>query len=177
MQPKVIWYTGLPCSGKTTNAKLLVKRLREEKSLPIVLLDGDEIRDLMITGIEGFTKEDRRRHLDRIGNLSLLLLKQGLWVVCSFVSPEKEQRQKIRKVIENHTKGGFIEVYMKTTWQNCASRDTKGMWKKAINGEIKEFTGYSAPYDAPEKPEITIDPMLLLEENVQKVFARVTQNG
>ena len=144
------WLTGLPCSGKTTIAEL-VKAELERHGTPVELLDGDEIRKHFSAGV-GFSKEDRSNHLKRVAYLCHLLTKHGVVVLASFVSPYRENRDHARQLIGER----FVEVFVDTPLEECIKRDVKGMYKKALAGEIKEFTGVSDPYEPPLKAELTI---------------------
>lgn len=180
MKARCIWYTGLPCSGKTTNAGMLAKRLREEYHLPVVHLDGDYIRDTMISEGLGFTKPDREVHLLRMGAIASLLCRQGIWVVCSFISPYEDIREEVRiMVIQECGNGTFMQVFIACPPDACADRDTKGMWAKAKRGEIKGFTGYDAPYEVPDKDEseINLSGLYNLDYNVQKVLDYLNLEG
>ena len=145
-----LWFTGLPCSGKTTIAEI-VKTELERKQIPVELLDGDEIRKHFSKGV-GFTKEDRNNHLKRVAYLCHLLTKHGVVVLASFVSPYRENRDSARQLIG----GRFVEIFVDTPVEECIKRDVKGMYKKALAGEIKQFTGVSDPYEAPLSAELTI---------------------
>jgi len=147
----VIWFTGLPCSGKTTLAKAL-KKILEKSGFKVEHLDGDIIRKTKLSSDLGFSKGDREKHLRRIGVLTHFLSKNGTIVLCSFVSPYRKIRKELRGSIHN-----FIEVYVKCPKKECIRRDVKGMWKKALQGEIKDFTGVGSPYEPPLKPHIIVD--------------------
>lgn len=156
---KVIWLTGLPCSGKTTIAKVIVERTGAE------FLDGDDLRDSDFSKGIGFTPEERKRHLLRVGYLAKRLSKYND-VICSFVSPAKDVREQLPV---------DIMVYVKCPVSVCAERDVKGMYAKANRGEIKNFTGISAPYQAPEDPDVTVETdKETLEESVQKVLEAIS---
>lgn len=148
-RPAVIWLTGLSGSGKTTIANCLAKELQEKFVKPI-LLDGDEVRNLFKQ--HGFDEDARKNHNLNIGYMASLLEKQGNIVIVSLISPYGETRDAVRNICSN-----FIEVYVATGLDICIQRDPKGLYKRALAGEIKEFTGISAPYHAPLSPEITID--------------------
>ncbi len=161
--PSVIFLTGLSGSGKTTIATAVQQQLKEEGILP-VMLDGDEIRK--ITGFSGFDEESRKKHNLHVGYMASLLEAQGNIVIVALISPYEDVRNKIRKMC-NH----FIEVYVSTDIKTCIERDPKGLYKKAISGEIKDFTGISAPYYAPANPEIIIDTAILsVEDCTNKIF-------
>jgi adenylyl-sulfate kinase len=148
-KPAVIWLTGLSGSGKTTIACSLADIFRIHHIMP-VLLDGDEIRQAM--QVQGYGESARRKHNLHVGYLSALLEKQGHVVIVSLISPYADVRHAIQLMCSN-----FIEVHIATELATCIQRDPKGLYKKAIAGEIKDFTGVSAPYEAPVKPEVRID--------------------
>ncbi|HDN95787.1 MAG: adenylyl-sulfate kinase [Thermoplasmata archaeon] len=165
-----VWFTGLPCSGKTTIAKELMRRL-EEQGKDVELLDGDTVRDYIRN--KDFSKEGRNKHLRYIALMAKLLSERGVIVLCSFVSPYRENRDFARSICNN-----FIEVYVKTPVEVCMQRDVKGMYKKALNGEIKGFTGVDDPYEEPENPEIIVETdKESVEESVQKVFDKLKELG
>ncbi|WP_051878697.1 adenylyl-sulfate kinase [Chryseobacterium sp. FH1] len=147
----VIWLTGLSGAGKTTISNDLIRRFKNDGINPIYL-DGDEIRNI-IPNI-GFDEESRKKHNLMIGLLSAMFEKQGNTVIVSLISPYNDIREQIRKACKN-----FIEVYVSTDFETCKSRDPKGLYRKAISGEIKNFTGLTAPYDVPLSPEIIIDTL------------------
>ena len=145
----VLWFTGLPCSGKSTIADTLVPYLKKE-GIKVERLDGDVVRKGKLSDDLGFSKEDRNKNINRVNFIGKLLSRNGVAVLASFVSPYRKTRDNIRKNVTN-----FIEVYVKASKDECMKRDVKGMYAKAIKGEIKNFTGYSAPYESPSNPEIT----------------------
>ncbi len=149
----VVWFTGLPASGKTTIANGVAKELRE-KGFRVEVLDGDWVRKT-INPDAGFTFEDRRRHLLRVAWIARLLARNGVIVLCSFVSPYKSVRKEVREIIEEEVP--FIEVYVKCSLEECIRRDPKGLYRKALAGEIKHFTGISDPYEEPENPDLILD--------------------
>ena len=148
----LIWLTGLPCSGKTTLALSLEKFLFE-KGYQTVLLDGDKVRNSLNKDLS-FSKNDRDENIRRIAEISRLFIKSGLIVIASFVSPYTEQRESVSKIVG---KNDFFEIYINTSLEECIRRDVKGMYAKAIKGEIKNFTGISDPYEAPINPFLRID--------------------
>ncbi|RLF44464.1 MAG: adenylyl-sulfate kinase [Thermoplasmata archaeon] len=165
-----VWFTGLPCSGKTTIAREVKRRL-EEKGIDVELLDGDTVRDYIRN--KDFSKEGRNKHLRYIALMAKLLSKRGVIVLCSFVSPYRENRDFAREINEN-----FIEVYVKTPLEICIQRDVKGMYKKALAGEIKGFTGIDDPYEEPENPEVIVETdKESLEECVNKVLNKLRERG
>ena len=170
----VIWITGLPASGKTTIARIVADKLRSI-GLKVEMLDGDEVRK-WLSPEAGFTREDRERHLRRVAYVSKLLARNGVAVIASFVSPYRKIRSEIRQIIENENIP-FIEVYTKCSLQKCIERDPKGLYKKALAGEIKHFTGLDDPYEEPENPEITLDTENTPpEENAKKLLNYIKEN-
>ena len=160
--------TGLPCSGKTTVAKCAAEELTR-RGIPVELLDGDELRKHFSAGV-GFSKDDRSNHLKRVAFLCHLLSKHGVIVLASFVSPYRENREYARQLIGDR----FMEVYANAPVEVCIQRDVKGMYKKALAGEIKEFTGVSDPYEEPLAPELTLmTAQERLEESVARLFEAI----
>jgi len=167
----VIWLTGLPASGKTTIAEGVAGKLKDE-GYRVELLDGDWVRRT-INPDAGFTREERRRHLLRVAWIARLLARNGVIVLCSFVSPYRSIRSEVRKIIEEEGIP-FIEVYVECSLKECIRRDPKGLFKKALRGEIKNFTGISDPYEPPEKPEITLNTEHYPPEvNIEKLYSYV----
>ena len=163
---KVIWMTGLSGSGKTTVAKG-VERYLHSQGILNQLLDGDNIR-VGISSNLTFSSEDRAENIRRISEISKLFLNCGIVTINCFVSPTIEIRNIAKEIIgvEN-----FIEVYINASVDTCEKRDVKGLYQKARKGEIKDFTGISAPFEAPEYPEIEINTaQLSIDESVQKVL-------
>ncbi len=148
----VLWFTGLSASGKSTIANALCKELhtREIKSY---VLDGDNIRHGLNKNL-GFSAEDRKENIRRIGEVARLFVDAGLIAITAFISPYREDREDARKLLKQDE---FIEVYIKCPLCECEKRDPKGIYKKAKKGEIKEFTGITAPYEEPVSPEIVLD--------------------
>ena len=149
LDPCVIWFTGLSAAGKTTLAAALSEKLMI-LGHRVEHLDGDLVRK-MFPGT-GFTRDERDRHIKRVGYLAALLEKHQVLVVASFISPYREARAFVRQQCNR-----FIEVYVSTPLEECEKRDPKGLYKKARLGEISNFTGISDPYEAPEHPEIIVD--------------------
>ncbi|MCD6509152.1 MAG: adenylyl-sulfate kinase [Thermoprotei archaeon] len=149
----VIWFTGLPGSGKTTVAKGVMRRLKE-MGYKVELLDGDEVRK-WLSPEAGFTREDRERHLIRVAHVAKLLARNGVLALCSFVSPYRYVRQRVRGIIEEEAP--FVEVYVRCSLNECMRRDPKGLYKRALRGEIKHMTGVDDPYEEPLKPEVIVD--------------------
>lgn len=149
---KVIWMTGLSGSGKTSIAKVLERELHKQGFLT-QLLDGDNVR----TGINnnlGFSDADRKENIRRISEVSKLFLNCGIVTINCFVSPTKAIREQAKSIIGEDN---FIEIFVDTPLSVCEARDTKGLYAKARKGEIKDFTGISAPFEAPEKPAKRIE--------------------
>jgi len=144
----VIWMTGLPCSGKTS----IIRRLQNEIH-NLAILDGDELREWLSP--KDFSKQGRNEHNKKVAYLAKLLLKHGVPVGVSLISPYIENRENARKIIDANNK--FVEVYIKCSLEKCEERDNKGMYKKARSGEIKEFTGINDPYEAPPNPDLVVD--------------------
>lgn len=144
----VLWLTGLPSSGKTTLAEQLTVSF-ERAGVEVELLDGDILRNLFPK--TGFSKEERDKHICRVGFMASLLAKHGVVVLCSFVSPYKETRQQVRTMCDQ-----FIEIFVDCPVDHCIKRDVKGLYAKALRGEIKQFTGIDDPYEPPDEPEIHV---------------------
>ena len=148
-----LWFTGLSGAGKSTIAEIVGSRL-EAAGRTVEYLDGDVVRTHLSKGL-GFSKEDRDTNIDRIGWVASRLTRHGAAVIVSAISPYIEARDKARGMVEEH--GEFIEVFVDASVDECARRDVKGLYEKAFKGEIKEFTGVSDPYEAPQSPEIRIE--------------------
>jgi len=167
--PKLIWFTGLSGSGKSTISDALENLLFENGFLTYSL-DGDNIRLGLCKGL-GFSIEDRTENIRRIAEVSNLMLDAGLIVLASFISPLKSQRDLVRKIvgIEN-----FIEVYVSTPVEKCEKRDVKGLYKKAKKGEIKNFTGISSKYESPKNPDIILDTTdISVDQSVQFIYSKI----
>jgi len=148
----VVWFTGLSGSGKSTLARLLELDLYK-RGCHSYVLDGDNIRHGLNKNL-GFSPEDREENIRRIGEVARLFADAGIIAITAFISPYRRDRNRAREL---NTEGSFIEIYCKCSIDECERRDTKGLYKKARAGEIKEFTGIDAPYEEPEKPEIVVD--------------------
>lgn len=148
----VIWLTGLSGSGKTTIAAKVEKMLYK-KGLLTQVLDGDNIRSGINNNL-GFSEEDREENIRRIAEVAKLFVNCGIITLASFVSPSKKIRSKAKDIIGTND---FLEVYIATSLEECENRDVKGLYKKARKGEIKDFTGIDAPYEAPENADIVIE--------------------
>src|SRR5918992_5105363 len=149
----VIWLTGMPGSGKTTIAKALYPKLKES-GFKAEILDGDVVRKELSPEL-GFTKQDREIHARRVIYLCKLLSRNGIISVVCLISPYREFRRYARKEIS--TNNNFYEVYVKCSLEACIKRDPKGLYKKALAGEIKDLTGLQDPYEEPENPEFVVD--------------------
>lgn len=161
----VVWYTGLSASGKSTIAHKVEAILFERGHLTYVL-DGDNIRHGLNKNL-GFSPEDREENIRRIGEVARLFADTGVIAMTAFISPYRGDRNKARELLED---GQFVEVYVDCPLRVLEERDPKGLYKKARAGEIKEFTGISAPYEPPETPELVIDTSKLdVEESAIKV--------
>lgn len=150
--PVLLWFTGLSGSGKSTLAGALERALFDA-GFHTYLLDGDNVRHGLCNDL-GFSASDRDENLRRVGEVAKLMVDAGLVVLSAFISPTKEERERVRALFEE---GRFIEVYVSTPIEVCEARDPKGLYKKARAGEIKEFTGISALYETPTAAELTID--------------------
>jgi adenylylsulfate kinase len=149
MKGFTLWLTGLPCSGKTTLAKGVEETLLE-RGVPVEVFDGDEIRTNLTKGL-GFSKEDRDTNIRRVGYVCNLLTRNGVVAIAAVISPYQSIRDEVRNTI-----GRFAEVFVDAPLEELIKRDVKGMYKKALAGEIKNFTGIDDPYEPPEKPEIHV---------------------
>lgn len=151
-QSAILWFTGLSASGKSTLCVAIEKRLHEH-GISTYILDGDNVRHGLNKGL-GFSPEDRSENIRRIGEVSKLFVDAGVITLTAFISPYIKDRDTVRKLVETKE---FIEIYVKCNIEECERRDPKGLYEKARNGEIKDFTGISAPYEEPLNPEIVIE--------------------
>lgn len=166
---KVIWLTGLSGAGKSTIAAAIHQKLLNA-SKPVQYLDGDTIREIFPS--TGFSEAERIEHIRRIGYLASILEKNGINVVCAFISPHETARKFVRSLCNN-----FIEVYLSTPLEICESRDVKGLYCKARKGELKEFTGIDSPYEPPSNPELIIDTsQAAVSTAVEKILNRANLN-
>ena len=145
-----VWFTGLPSAGKSTLAELLAVKL-QERGHGVEVLDGDVVRRHLCKGL-GFSKEDRDENIRRIGFVCGLLTRHGAAAIAAAISPYRAIRDEVRSSV-----GNFVEVYVKTSVETCIQRDVKGLYKRALAGEIKGFTGVDDPYEPPLKPELSIE--------------------
>jgi len=144
-----LWFTGLPCSGKTTISQILFERLQRSR-LKVELLDGDVVRQKLTKGL-GFSKEDRDENIRRIGFVCHLLSRNGVIAIGAAISPYRAIRDELRRLIPS-----FVEIYVNCPLEVCKQRDVKGMYKRALAGELKNFTGVSDPYEEPLHPELVL---------------------
>ena len=167
----VIWLTGLSGAGKTTLARALRQELLQTGSL-VELLDGDEVRESLSHGL-GFSKEDRDRNVRRIGFVARLLARNGIAVLVSAISPYRQSRDDARRLIESDGVR-FLEVFVRCPLEVLINRDVKGLYKKAIAGEVRSFTGISDPYEAPLAPDCTVDSSTeSVEESLSRILSRI----
>lgn len=166
-----LWFTGLSGSGKSTLANILVERLRAEGRY-VELLDGDEVRTHLTADL-GFSKEDRDENIKRISFVAKLLSRNGVVAITAAISPYRAARDKVRAEMEN-----FVEIFVDCPLEVCAQRDVKGLYAKAMRGEIPHFTGVSDPYESPLNAEITIHTdQMSPEASVDLIFTRLAELG
>ena len=163
----VIWFTGLSATGKSTIAHLTEKELHKS-GISTYVFDGDNVRHGLCSDLT-FSREDRIENIRRIGEMIRLFVDGGMIVLTAFISPFREDRRRVRSMLQE---GQFLEVYVECPPEVCATRDQKGIYAKAKAGEIKEFTGISAPYEAPEKPDLVIRSF---EDNAPQAAKRVIE--
>ena len=167
----VLWFTGLSGSGKSTVANEVSHRLHSMKKLSYIL-DGDNIRHGLNKDL-GFSPEDRAENIRRISEVANLFADAGVITITAFISPYRKDRNFCRELVGN---GRFIEIYTKACLETCEKRDPKGLYKKARDGKIKEFTGVDAPYEEPEDPELIIDTdEETIEESAEKVLKKLRE--
>lgn len=162
----VIWLTGLPAAGKTTLARVLAERLRE-MGWRVETLDGDEVRR-WLSPEAGFSREDRERHLKRVAHVSRLLARNGVAVVASFVSPYRRVRGEVREIVEAEGLR-FVEVYVRCSVETAMRRDPKGLYRRALRGEIQNMTGVQDAYEEPEDPEVVVNSETMTPEQEAEV--------
>ena len=166
-----IWFTGLPCAGKSTLANMLSDDLRR-RGRNVELLDGDLIRTTLSKGL-GFSKEDRDTNIMRMSFVANLLSRNGVVCVVAAVSPYREARARCRAMIRD-----FVEIHVDATVDACVRRDVKGMYRKAVAGEITGFTGVDDPYEEPEYPDLVVETdKETVEESVNRIFAKLIELG
>jgi len=148
----ILWLTGLSGSGKSTIANSLEQKLHEQ-GVSTYLLDGDHLRHGLNNDL-GFSPEDRRENIRRVGETAKLFVDSGIVVIATFVSPYRNDRQLVRALVQPDE---FLEIFIKCSLETCEHRDPKGLYKKARRDEIREFTGISSPYEEPENPELLVE--------------------
>ena len=162
----MVWFTGLSGSGKSTIAIALERELHK-RGLLCRILDGDNIRSGINNNL-GFSPEDRVENISRIAEVGKLFVDTGVITIAAFISPNNELREMASAIIG---KADFLEVYVSTPLPECERRDVKGLYAKARKGEIKEFTGVSAPFEAPERPDLSLDTSVLsVEQSVNRLL-------
>ena len=173
----VVWLTGLSGSGKSTLAHALERRLSEQRRL-VYVLDGDNLRH-GLCGDLGFSPEDRTENIRRAAEAAALLADTGALVFASFISPYRADRQKVKETVERSMGDGrFVEVFVDAPLEVCEQRDPKGLYKRARKGEIPQFTGIDAPYEAPEQPDVHVKTgELSLEEAAAVVDKALAERG
>ena len=165
-KPFVLWFTGLSASGKSTLANIVEQKMYKI-DYKTYLLDGDNVRHGLNKDL-GFDENSRVENIRRIGEVSKLFLDSGIIVLTAFISPFKSDRQLVRELFQNNQ---FLEVFIDSSLETCENRDPKGMYKKARNGEIKNFTGIDSPYEPPENPEIhVINNSITLDEASNQII-------
>jgi adenylylsulfate kinase len=171
-QGVTVWFTGLSGAGKTTLARRLEEVLRKRGVEKIEILDGDVVRTHLSKGL-GFSKEDRDTNIRRIGFVCQLLTRNGVMAIAAAISPYREVRDQIRREI-----GRFVEVYCKCPLEVCMERDVKGNYRRALAGEIKNYTGIHDPYEEPLAPEVIVETHREgIEESVGKIIAALESGG
>jgi len=169
----VLWFTGLSGAGKSTLAHAVEEQLHQLGCRTFVL-DGDNVRHGLSSNL-GFSEDDRRENIRRIGEAAKLMMEAGVIAMTAFISPFRADREAVRNLMPN---GDFFEVYCKAALETCESRDVKGFYKRARAGEIKNFTGIDSPYELPDRPELIIDTDLLdVEESVLEVLHFLQERG
>lgn len=166
-----LWFTGLSGAGKSTIAAIVARELRA-RGHRVEILDGDEIREHLSRDL-GFSREDRDTNIRRIGYVAKLLSRNGVVAIAAAISPYRQTREEVRASIDR-----FVEVYVNTPLEVCIQRDVKGLYKKALAGQIQQFTGISDPYEPPLNPEIEINTVgQTPEESAAQIIAYLEQHG
>lgn len=178
MKGFTIWFTGFSGAGKTTLSNLLHHQLQERGITNVEVLDGDVVRTHLSKGL-GFTKEDRDTNIRRIGWVAHLLTKHRVPNLVSAISPYREVRDEVRKMVEHAAgEGTFIEVFVDCPLQVCEKRDVKGLYAKARKGELKQFTGIDDPYEIPHRPEVHIKTSEMTpEQGVHSILNHLESKG
>jgi adenylylsulfate kinase len=169
----VIWFTGLSGAGKSTLAHAVEEQLHQMGCRTFVL-DGDNVRHGLSSDL-GFSEENRRENIRRVGEAAKLMMEAGVIAIAAFISPFKTDREVVRKLMPH---GDFLEIYCKASLEICEARDVKGLYKKARNGEIKNYTGIGSAYEEPNDPELVVETGgLSLEASVGKVMRFLMERG
>lgn len=168
---KCIWLTGLSGAGKSTLAKALMQEF-EKLEIPVVLLDGDIIRRGLSNDL-GFTIAERKENIRRVAEIAKLLVDSGVHAICPLISPTIELRMMAKSIIGLKN---FIEIYVDTPLGTCIERDAKGLYIKALKGEIENFTGIGSPYEAPTSPDLNINTENSVHESVKTLFNFIDLN-
>jgi len=172
-QPLVIWFTGLSASGKSTIAGAL-EHILTQQGYHTYLLDGDNVRHGLCRDL-GFSDEDRKENIRRVGEVANLMSDAGLITLAAFISPFHDDRRLVRDILPA---GGFIEVFVDTPLEVCRERDPKGLYAMAERGEIRKFTGIDSPYEAPQQPELRLDSARLsVTQAVNQLLAYLDHRG
>jgi adenylylsulfate kinase len=169
----ILWFTGLSGAGKSSLAHAVEEELHSLGCHTFVL-DGDNVRHGLCADL-GFSAEDRIENIRRVGEVSKLFIEAGVIVLTAFISPFRSDRARVRSLVPH---GDFLEVFCDCSLDICEQRDVKGLYKRARAGEIKDFTGISSPYEAPDKPELVVETgQLSMEDSVAKVMALLRERG
>ncbi len=169
-----LWFTGLSGAGKTTLAQRMYEELKHKRGLKVELLDGDVVRTNLSKGL-GFSKEDRDTNIRRIGFVCNLLTRNDVIAIAAAISPYEEVREEVRDTIGRDK---FVLVYVNAPLDVLIERDVKGLYAKALRGEIKNFTGISDPYEPPTDPDVVVNTHLeTVDESVNKIIAHLEQRG
>ena len=170
-KPCILWFTGLSGSGKSTIAAALEEKLFE-LGYHTYILDGDNIRHGLCKDLS-FDKKSRKENIRRVGEVSKLFVESGLIILVALISPFREDRNMVRNLVNSNE---FIEIYVNTSLDICETRDVKGLYKKAREGKIKNFTGINSPYEEPLNPEIILYGTETIEQNVNKIINYLFDN-
>lgn len=169
----VLWFTGLSGAGKSTLAHAVEEQLHQ-RGCHTFVLDGDNVRHGLSSNL-GFSEDDRKENIRRIGEVAKLMLEAGVITLTAFISPFRADREAVRNLMPH---GDFLEIYCRASLATCEARDVKGLYKRARAGEIKNYTGIDSPYEAPEKPELVVDTEhLTLDESISAVLRLLQKRG